>query len=206
MNCFGLLLVSSAGYVLSVSKRVSLKVVTTGLFRGTKSWKIRIFNAIIVKQNEGVRPKRFMFSEDFRMFIPCSAIYFLEIGPCLHWNEPPNGFLEAEEQWKFRFSGYFFNAKTEECDWKYWFVSDRFGISIPCSAPYFLEVGARFSLKVATKFLKLYSLKKKRGSTTKAIFVFQRFLERCITNFLEVTTVGSCQWPPMFFKDKRPQK
>ena len=87
---------SSAAYVLEVSKRVSLKVVTTGLFRGTKSSKISIFDAIIVKQNEGVRPKRFMFSEDFRMFIPCSATYFLEIGPCLSLKRATKRFFRGK--------------------------------------------------------------------------------------------------------------
>ena len=40
----------------------------------------------------------------------------------------------------------------EECEWKDLFFSGKFGISLPCSARYLLEVGARISLKVATKF------------------------------------------------------
>ena len=39
----------------------------------------------------------------------------------------------------------------EECERKNWFVSNKFGISIPDSAPYFLEVGVRVSLKVVSK-------------------------------------------------------
>ena len=39
----------------------------------------------------------------------------------------------------------------KECDQKVWNVFDRFGITIACSDTYFLEVGARVSLKVATK-------------------------------------------------------
>ena len=39
----------------------------------------------------------------------------------------------------------------EECDLNIWKHFDQFGITIPCSAIYFLEVGARVSLKVATK-------------------------------------------------------
>ena len=39
----------------------------------------------------------------------------------------------------------------EECDQKVWYVFDQFDITIPCSAAYFLEVGAHVSLKVATK-------------------------------------------------------
>ena len=44
-------------------------------------------------------------------------------------------------------------------------VFDEFGVSKPCSAKYFLEVGARVSLKLATKgFL--------RGSVTKKLELF----------------------------------
>ena len=39
----------------------------------------------------------------------------------------------------------------EECNQKVWKVFDQFGITIPCSATCFLEVGACVSLKVATK-------------------------------------------------------
>ena len=39
----------------------------------------------------------------------------------------------------------------EECDQKYWLISDKFGISIPFSGIYFMEVGAHVSLEVATK-------------------------------------------------------
>ena len=39
----------------------------------------------------------------------------------------------------------------KECNQKVWKVFHQFGITIPCSAIYFLEVGAHVSLKVATK-------------------------------------------------------
>ena len=39
----------------------------------------------------------------------------------------------------------------EECNQRKWSVCNWFGIIIPCSATYFLEVGARVSLKVATR-------------------------------------------------------
>ena len=39
----------------------------------------------------------------------------------------------------------------EECNQKVWNVFDPFGITMLCSAAYFLEVSARVSLKVATK-------------------------------------------------------
>ena len=53
--------------------------------------------------------------------------------------------------WKFRFLGYFSKAKTEKWLQKVSNVSNHFGITIPCSATYFMEVGARVSLKLTTK-------------------------------------------------------
>ena len=60
-------------------------------------------------------------------------------------------YFRGKELWKFNFLGWFSKAKTEECDQKVWNVFYQFGISIPCSATYFLEVGAHVSFKVATK-------------------------------------------------------
>ena len=42
-------------------------------------------------------------------------------------------------------------GKTEVCDQWNWRFSDQFGITIPRSDTYFLEVVAGFSMKVATK-------------------------------------------------------
>ena len=39
----------------------------------------------------------------------------------------------------------------EKCDQKVWNVFDQFGIALPCSDTYFLELGAHVSLKLATK-------------------------------------------------------
>ena len=39
----------------------------------------------------------------------------------------------------------------DECDQKVWNVFDQFGIATPCLATYFLEVGARVSMKVGSK-------------------------------------------------------
>ena len=44
-------------YFLEVRAGVSLKLTTNGSFRGKQISKISIFEAIILKQNEGVRPK-----------------------------------------------------------------------------------------------------------------------------------------------------
>ena len=56
-----------------------------------------------------------------------------------------------EKLWKFRFLVSFSKAKIEKCDQKVWNDFDQFGMTIPCSATYFLKLGARASLKVATK-------------------------------------------------------
>ena len=52
---------------------------------------------------------------------------------------------------KLRFLGYVYEAKTEKIDQKHWSVCDTFEIITPCSATYYLEVGAPISLKPATK-------------------------------------------------------
>ena len=53
--------------------------------------------------------------------------------------------------WKYRYLGSFSKAKTEDCDQNVWNVYDQFGITIPCSATYFMEVGSYVSLKMAIK-------------------------------------------------------
>ena len=83
---------------------------------------------------------------------------------------PRKGLLEVKRLCKFRFFGSFSIAKTEECDLKVWNVFDQFGITIPCSATYFLEVGARVLLKVAAK--ELFFSRKKRRSATKKLEMF----------------------------------
>ena len=85
------------------------------------------------------------------MSVACPLLFFLEIGAFLSLKLATQRSFRGKKIWKFKFSGYFLKAKMEECGWKYWFASDKFAISIPCVAPYFLEVGARVLLKVATK-------------------------------------------------------
>ena len=71
----------------------------------------------------------------------------------------------------------------EKCDQKDRNVLDQFGISIPCSATFFLQVGAHASLKVTTKEsfrgkntlkIKTFSLffKAKTESATKKVEMF----------------------------------
>ena len=97
-----------------------------------------------------------------------------------------------------RFLNYF-PKETEECDQENLNVSDTFGTTTPCLATYSLEVGARFSLKIATKtslrgkktqiFRVKVTLKQKRSSVTKITEVCKRFgiIIPCLaTYFLEV--------------------
>ena len=70
---------------------------------------------------------------------------------------------------------------------------DRFSISIPCSVTYFLEVGARVSLKVVTRE-SFRNKKQKRRSATKKFEKFLinlalLYLVELATYFLEV---GAC--------------
>ena len=78
------------------------------------------------------------------MLISCSAKYFLKVGTKLLWEVK-----KALKNQIFRFL-------TENCGQKHWSVCNRFGIIIPSSGAYFLEVGACVLLKAATKiFLKV---------------------------------------------------
>ena len=97
-----------------------------------------------------------------------------------------------------RFLNYFPKAETEECDQENLNVSDTYGTTTPCLATYSLEVGARFSLKIATKtslrgkktqIFRVTFLKQKRSSVTKITEVCKRFgiIIPCLaTYFLEV--------------------
>ena len=55
----------------------------------------------------------------------------------------------AKKLWKSTFLGYFYKAKTEQCDQKKLSLSDRFGMLISESG--FLGVNAHALLKVATE-------------------------------------------------------
>ena len=59
----------------------------------------------------------------------------------------PKGLLGIK---KFRFSGCFSKAKTEDCDQKSWNFSNKHGMIMPGSDTYFLEVNAHVSLREAT--------------------------------------------------------
>ena len=61
------------------------------------------------------------------------------------------GLLQVKNLGKFRFLVFFFKGMKEEWIQKVWNVLDQFGITMPCSAIYFLEVCARVSLEVGTE-------------------------------------------------------
>ena len=113
-------------------------------------WDIDL-QAIFLKQKRrsATKKTRSVFDE-LDIYIPCSATYSLEAGPPLWLEIAKKVLLEVKNQ-KFRFSGYFFKAKTEECDKKDLVAFDKSGVSIHCSATYFLKVGAHVSLKGTTK-------------------------------------------------------
>ena len=54
-------------------------------------------------------------------------------------------FQRLKKLWNIRYLACFSKGKTEECDQENWSFSDKFGITIPCSATYFVEAGARVS-------------------------------------------------------------
>ena len=87
----------------------------------------------------------------FGITMPSSATYFLEVGAHISLKVATKGSIRGKKLWKFRFLGSFSKLKTEECDKKVWNVFDQFGITIPCSDTYFLEVGTRVLLKLVTK-------------------------------------------------------
>ena len=58
---FGRLIPCTTTHFLELSEFVSPKVTTNGSFKGKQISKINIFEAIILNQYEGVRPKQFMF-------------------------------------------------------------------------------------------------------------------------------------------------
>ena len=89
--------------------------------------------------------------DQFGIFIPCSATCFLEVGAPLSLKVVTKGSTRGKKLKNVWCLGCFYKSKKEECDQKLWNAFDQFGITIPCSATYILEVCARVSLKVVTK-------------------------------------------------------
>ena len=136
---------------MQVGARVSLKVATKGSLRGKKLWKFRISGCFSKAKMEECYQNVWKVFYQFGIIIPCSAIYFLDVRVHFSLKVATKGFLRVKKLWKLRFLGCFSKAKSEECNQNVWNVFYQFGITIPCSATYFLEAGARVLLKVATK-------------------------------------------------------
>ena len=146
--------------------------------------------------------------DQFNITIPCPHTYFLEVGARLSLKVATKGFITDKKIWKLRFLSYFSKGKTEECDQKVWNIFDQFDITIPCSDTYFLEVGARVLLEVATKsfirgkklwkfrFLGCFSKEKTEECDQKVWNVFDQFditIPCSDTYFLEVGARVSLQ-------------
>ena len=62
--------------------------------------------------------------------------------------------LKLKTLWKLKYLGCFSKAKTEESNQKVWNIFDQSGITILCSATYFLEIGRGnlLEVKISWKF------------------------------------------------------
>ena len=114
-------------------------------------WKFRFQGQFSKAKTEGCEWKVGNVFDPFGIPIPCSATCFLQVGARVSLKVTTKQSIRDKKDWKIGFLGYFSKAKMEECDLKSWIIFDQFGITIPCLATYFVEVGARLSLKVATK-------------------------------------------------------
>ena len=59
--------------------------------------------------------------------------YFLEVSDNALLKVTTKSYFRGKEYRNLAFLGYFSEAKTEECNQKYWSVFIRFSIIIPCS-------------------------------------------------------------------------
>ena len=97
------------------------------------------------------------------MLMPGLDIYFLKVRAHALLKVATKGSFRGKKSENLAFLGYFSEEKSEECSLKDWSVCNIFGIITSSSATYFLEVGARVSLKVATEvFLEIKKLLKFR--------------------------------------------
>ena len=137
---------------------------------------LRLFSTAKTKK---CHQKTWSAFDEFGVNILCPAAYFLEVGACAWLKIANKDSFIGIKLLKFRFSGYFSKAKTEECHQKNWRFCDKVGMLMLAPNTYFLEVSARLSLKVVTKasfrgkevlkfsIFKVFFLKQKRRSATK---------------------------------------
>ena len=176
-------------YFLEVGARVLLEVATKIFIRGKKLWKFRFLSCFSKCKREECDQKVWDVFDQFDITIPCSDTYFLEVDARVSLKVVTKGSIRGKKTLKIQIFRLFSNVKTEDCDQKFWNIFDQFAITIPCSDTCFLEVGARLSLKVATKGsirgkknsenleMKITFLKQKRRSPTKKIDVSLIHLE-----------------------------
>ena len=74
--------------------------------------------------------KHWSYFDQIFINIPCSPIYFLEVGAPVSLKVATKGSLRGKKLWKFSFSGYFPKAKTKECDQNSWNIFDQFDIIV----------------------------------------------------------------------------
>ena len=129
---FGIITPCSATYFLEVGARVPLKVATKVFLEIEKLLKFRFLDYFSKAETEECDQEDYSVSDKFGIFTPCSA---------------RRGCTPLTESSHQTFS----KEKAEECAQKKWNDCNKFTMIISCSATYCLEVGARFSLKVATK-------------------------------------------------------
>ena len=94
---------SSATYLLEVSARVSLRVVTDSVYRGKNPEKFAFLTLLCKAKTEECNQRKFCFSENFRTFVPCSNTYFLEVIAHISLNVTANGFLRDKKLQKLAF-------------------------------------------------------------------------------------------------------
>ena len=142
----------TTGYFLDAYASVSLKLTTSGSIRGKQISKISTFEAIILKQNEGVRPQWFVFFDDFGTFSPVSNfMIFGSEWTCFTQNSYQRVFLGTNEFQNLIFWGYS-KTKTEKCDHRILYFCVDFGIFVSRTTTDFLEASERVSSEVARSF------------------------------------------------------
>ena len=87
----------------------------------------------------------------FDITVPCSATYFLEVGAAVSLKLAIKRTRRCKKTVQIVTFRNFSNVKMEECDKEVWNVFNQFDIIKTCSSTYRPQVGARVSLKVATK-------------------------------------------------------
>ena len=101
-------------------------------------------------------PKKLSLSDISEMLMSGLDTFFREVSAHTLLIVATKGSSGGKKSKNSAFLGCFSKVKSEECNQQNWSVSIRFGIIIPCSATYILEVAALVSLKVASKvFLEL---------------------------------------------------